>query len=139
MGTTPIEQVHKPAEFVGPRWRALILLAAFTALRPEESAELRRPDIDRVAGTVRVRMAAPEPTTGRRVVDDPTSDAGRRTVAIPAVILPADQRKSLSAAHPLGRIAQASEIADTVVRLSSDKSSFVTGITLSVDGGYSVP
>jgi NAD(P)-dependent dehydrogenase (short-subunit alcohol dehydrogenase family) len=53
--------------------------------------------------------------------------------------LDAEQRKSLSAAHPLGRIAQASEIADAVVWLCSDKSSFVTGIALPVDGGYSVP
>ena len=50
-----------------------------------------------------------------------------------------EQRKSLDAAHPLGRIAQADEIADAIVWLSSDKSSFVTGIALPVDGGYSVP
>jgi NAD(P)-dependent dehydrogenase (short-subunit alcohol dehydrogenase family) len=48
-------------------------------------------------------------------------------------------RASLSAAHPLGRIARAEEIADAVVFLASDKSSFITGIALTVDGGYSVP
>jgi NAD(P)-dependent dehydrogenase (short-subunit alcohol dehydrogenase family) len=53
--------------------------------------------------------------------------------------LDADQRKALSDAHPLGRIAQPSDIADAVVWLASDKSSFVTGIALPVDGGYSVP
>lgn len=53
--------------------------------------------------------------------------------------LPEEQRKSLGAAHPLGRIARADEIADAVVWLSSDKSSFVTGIALPVDGGYSAP
>jgi NAD(P)-dependent dehydrogenase (short-subunit alcohol dehydrogenase family) len=40
------------------------------------------------------------------------------------------------AAHPIGRIAQASEIADAVIWLLSNKSSFVTGMTLPVDGGY---
>ncbi|MFD9007102.1 SDR family NAD(P)-dependent oxidoreductase [Streptomyces sp. NPDC059582] len=50
-----------------------------------------------------------------------------------------DVRESIGAAHPLGRIAQASEIADVVAFLASDKSSFVTGIALPVDGGYSVP
>ncbi|GHO60521.1 SDR family NAD(P)-dependent oxidoreductase [Ktedonobacter robiniae] len=40
------------------------------------------------------------------------------------------------AAHPIGRIARASEIADAVVWLCSDQSSFVTGIALPVDGGY---
>jgi NAD(P)-dependent dehydrogenase (short-subunit alcohol dehydrogenase family) len=53
--------------------------------------------------------------------------------------LDADQRKALSDAHPLGRIARPEEIADAVVWLASDKSSFVTGIALPVDGGYSVP
>lgn len=40
------------------------------------------------------------------------------------------------AAHPLGRIAEASEIADAVVWLCSDMSSFVTGVAIPVDGGY---
>jgi NAD(P)-dependent dehydrogenase (short-subunit alcohol dehydrogenase family) len=40
------------------------------------------------------------------------------------------------AAHPLGRIAKASEIADAVVWLCSDQSSFVTGAAIPVDGGY---
>ncbi|WUW99999.1 SDR family oxidoreductase [Streptomyces sp. NBC_01450] len=53
--------------------------------------------------------------------------------------LDADQRKSLGAAHPLGRIARAEEIADAVVWLCSDKASFVTGIALPVDGCYTVP
>jgi NAD(P)-dependent dehydrogenase (short-subunit alcohol dehydrogenase family) len=40
------------------------------------------------------------------------------------------------AMHALGRLAQASEIADAVVWLCSEKSSFVTGAAVSVDGGY---
>ncbi|MFE4544185.1 SDR family NAD(P)-dependent oxidoreductase [Arthrobacter sp. NPDC056727] len=48
-------------------------------------------------------------------------------------------RESISAAHPLGRIARPDEIADAVLWLLSDKASFVTGIALPVDGGYSVP
>ncbi|GIF99056.1 SDR family NAD(P)-dependent oxidoreductase [Catellatospora citrea] len=53
--------------------------------------------------------------------------------------LSADQRASLSEAHPLGRIARPEEIADAVVWLSSDRASFITGIALPIDGGYSVP
>jgi NAD(P)-dependent dehydrogenase (short-subunit alcohol dehydrogenase family) len=48
-------------------------------------------------------------------------------------------RESIAAGHPLGRIAQPEEIADSVVFLLSDKSSFITGVALPVDGGYSVP
>jgi NAD(P)-dependent dehydrogenase (short-subunit alcohol dehydrogenase family) len=40
------------------------------------------------------------------------------------------------AMHALGRLAQASEIADVVVWLCSEKSSFVTGAAVPVDGGY---
>ncbi|MFF1965923.1 SDR family NAD(P)-dependent oxidoreductase [Streptomyces sp. NPDC058232] len=50
-----------------------------------------------------------------------------------------DPLKSLIAPHPLGRVADAGEIADAVVWLCSDKASFVTGIALPVDGGYTVP
>lgn len=40
------------------------------------------------------------------------------------------------AAHPIGRIGRAEEIADAVVWLCSDRSSFVTGAAIPVDGGY---
>jgi NAD(P)-dependent dehydrogenase (short-subunit alcohol dehydrogenase family) len=42
---------------------------------------------------------------------------------------------STAALHPLGRVGRASEVADAVVYLSSDHSSFVTGTCLVVDGG----
>ena len=40
------------------------------------------------------------------------------------------------ALHPIGRIARPEEIADAVVYLLSDRSSFVTGHPLVVDGGF---
>jgi NAD(P)-dependent dehydrogenase (short-subunit alcohol dehydrogenase family) len=40
------------------------------------------------------------------------------------------------AQHPIGRIGQPEEIADAVVWLCSDLSSFVTGAAIPVDGGY---
>ncbi len=46
--------------------------------------------------------------------------------------------KQLMAAIPFKRLASTSEIADAVVYLASENSSYVTGQTLFVDGGWSV-
>jgi 3-oxoacyl-[acyl-carrier protein] reductase len=40
--------------------------------------------------------------------------------------------------HPLGRAARAEEIAHAVMYLCSDAASFITGVDLPVDGGYSM-
>lgn len=83
-----IEQVYALADAVGPRWRTMVLLGAFATLRPEEQAELRREDVDLEAGTIRVRLASPELTTGRRVTGDPKSQAGKRTIVLPELVVP---------------------------------------------------
>lgn len=43
---------------------------------------------------------------------------------------------ALVAAHPIGRLGRAEEVAELVLWLSSDKASFVTGAYYPVDGGY---
>jgi 3-oxoacyl-[acyl-carrier protein] reductase len=43
-----------------------------------------------------------------------------------------------AALHPLGRAARAEEVANAVMYLCSDAASFVTGVDLPVDGGYSM-
>ncbi|UZG59918.1 SDR family NAD(P)-dependent oxidoreductase [Rhodococcus opacus] len=43
---------------------------------------------------------------------------------------------AIAAAHPLGRLAEASEIASAVVFLASPAASFITGAYIPVDGGY---
>lgn len=52
---------------------------------------------------------------------------------------PAGLRRTVEALHPLGRIAQASEVAEAVAFLASERASFVTGTTLVVDGGLLLP
>ncbi|HTY86833.1 MAG TPA: SDR family oxidoreductase [Candidatus Acidoferrum sp.] len=44
--------------------------------------------------------------------------------------------KQLTALHPMGRTGTPEEIAEAVVWLCSDKASFVTGQSLTVDGGF---
>lgn len=38
--------------------------------------------------------------------------------------------------HPIGRLGEPIEVARTVLFLASDDASFITGITLPIDGGY---
>lgn len=47
-----------------------------------------------------------------------------------------EKRKAIEQLHPIGRLGTAREVADTIVWLSSDEASFITGHCLLVDGGY---
>jgi NAD(P)-dependent dehydrogenase (short-subunit alcohol dehydrogenase family) len=47
-----------------------------------------------------------------------------------------EERERLKGLHPIGRFGRAHEVAEAAVWLLSDASSFTTGATLSVDGGF---
>ncbi|MDX1920886.1 MAG: SDR family oxidoreductase [Candidatus Caenarcaniphilales bacterium] len=47
-----------------------------------------------------------------------------------------DMGKSVASMHPMGRMGKPNEIASAVLYLASDASSFTTGTSLSVDGGW---
>ncbi|MFJ1997043.1 tyrosine-type recombinase/integrase [Streptomyces asiaticus] len=78
-----VEQVDALADAMGPRWRLMVYIAAYGPARPEEQAEMRRPDVDLETVGVWVRRAAPELTSGRRVVGDTKSEAGKRFIVLP--------------------------------------------------------
>ena len=44
--------------------------------------------------------------------------------------------QAVAAAEPMGRVGTPEEVAEAVIWLSSDASSFVTGHALAVDGGW---
>ncbi|MBT2523316.1 SDR family oxidoreductase [Arthrobacter sp. ISL-28] len=52
--------------------------------------------------------------------------------------IPEDQLKAMTAAIPLGRIAEPEEIFPAVAFLASDEAAYVTGTVLAVDGGTSI-
>ncbi|MFZ9252951.1 MAG: SDR family oxidoreductase, partial [Hylemonella sp.] len=51
---------------------------------------------------------------------------------------PVQARKNFVARQPMGRLAQAPEIAPIVVYLASDESVFATGQAIAVDGGMTI-
>ncbi|MDT0164210.1 tyrosine-type recombinase/integrase, partial [Actinotalea sp. AC32] len=73
------------------RLQAMVLLAAWCALRFGELVELRRGDVDLRRGVVRVRRGAVR-VDGQIVVGTPKSAAGVRDVAIPPHLVPVLQR-----------------------------------------------
>ena len=74
-------------EAMPPRYRLMVLLAAWCGLRFGELAELRRADIDLGDGVVRIRRGVIRTDDGR-LVKDPKSEAGKRDVAIPPHLMP---------------------------------------------------
>jgi integrase len=60
-----------------------VAIAAYGPARPEEQAEMRRPDVSLAPLGIWVRRAAPELTTGRRVVGETKSESGERFMVLP--------------------------------------------------------
>jgi integrase len=83
-----IEQVYALADAIEPRYRALVLTAAFTALRLGELRALKRQHLDLLHATVHVAGQLQELKDGTLVLAPPKTAASVRTVSIPAVLIP---------------------------------------------------
>ena len=104
-------------------------VAAYTATKGAILALTRTMALDHAPQNIRVNAVAPGS------VDTPML----RWAA--ELFEPEDPTAAIEqwmASHPLGRVARADEIAQAVMFLASDQSSFVTGATLFVDGGLSI-
>jgi integrase len=83
-----VAQLLGLADEVPERYRAAVLLAGFCCLRIGELAALRRAAVDADAGTVTVRASAGQVAGRGWVTGPPKSAAGRRTLTVPAAVLP---------------------------------------------------
>ena len=82
-----VPQVFALADAIEPRYRLMVVLGTFAGLRLGELLALRRSSVDVRRAWVRVDEQALELRDGTRIVGPPKTDAGRRTVAVPAQIL----------------------------------------------------
>ncbi|MFI6921969.1 tyrosine-type recombinase/integrase [Nonomuraea spiralis] len=83
-----MKQVFVLADSTEPRFRMLILLATFASLRWGELAALQRRNVDLEAGTIRVIGTTTELKDGSVTIGPPKSEAGKRVVSVPAMLLP---------------------------------------------------
>jgi len=101
--------------------RAAPGMAAFAAAKAGVTALTRTAALDYSKHNIRINAIAPGPT-----------------LAGPVLNAPPQAREHVAAGVPLHRMARPEEIAAAAVWLSSDAASYVTGTTLSVDGGCTV-
>ena len=82
-----IAELSAIAEAMPARYRAMVLLAAWCALRQGELFELRRKDVNLTRGVVHVRPGVTR-ADGEVHVGTPKSDEGTRDVHMPAALIP---------------------------------------------------
>ncbi len=75
------EEVHNLAEAIGPKYRAMVYLAAELGLRWGECAGLRVEDLDVLRRTITVRRTLGE-ANGKATCGAPKTASGRRTLAV---------------------------------------------------------
>lgn len=82
-----LDQLAKLVEAMPQRYKLMVLLAAWCALRFGELAELRRSDVDVKGAVLHVRRGVVV-VGGKTIIGPPKSEAGIRDVNIPPHLLP---------------------------------------------------
>lgn len=95
-----VAEVEALAAEMPDRIRLAVLLAAYCQLRRAEVLGLRRRDIDPMRGTLTVSQTRTYTMTGREVVKEPKTDAGRRTLTIPSNLDIEDHLQRFTEASP---------------------------------------
>ena len=98
--------------------RSMTNLAAYGAGKAGIIALTETAALDYADRGIRVNVVAPGP-----ILTHHLEQAG------------ADAQRMAAASVPMGRVGQTKEVADAVLWLCSDQSSFITGVTLPIDGG----
>jgi integrase len=83
-----LAEVEAIADAIEPRFRALVLLGAWSGLRYGKLAGLTRQRIDLLHGAVEVREQLVQTKDGRRFLAAPKTSAGVRMVALPPHLIP---------------------------------------------------
>jgi integrase len=79
-----ITEAEALADAIEPQYRAIVLLAFYGSLRFGELAGLQRRNVDLMHGTVRVEEQAIELENGTTTYGPPKTEAGKRTMTLPA-------------------------------------------------------
>lgn len=82
-----VTEVHALAAAIDLRFRCVVLVAAFIGLRKGEMLGLRRCDVDLEGRAIAVVQQRQLDAAGNHLVGPPKTDAGRRTIAIPAAVV----------------------------------------------------
>jgi integrase len=78
-----MSEVEALASLMPEKLRIAVMLAAWCQLRRGEVRGLRRKDVDLELGLVTIEVTRTTAMSGRTIVKEPKTRAGRRTVAIP--------------------------------------------------------
>jgi integrase len=82
-----LNDLYGIADAVPARYRALILTAGLAGLRQGELFALRRSDLNLESATLSVRRKRLRLASGEVIEGDPKSEAGRRTVSLPKLLV----------------------------------------------------